>query len=69
MGEGILALVANALGAVQGWLGFQSKKLDLKNAADMKDAQKKQDEVSAVDAAAKAIAQKNTDAIRKDLAE
>lgn len=69
MGSSILTLIANALGAIQGWLGIQSKKLDLKNAADMKAAQQKQDEVSAVDKAEKAIAQKNTDEIRKDIAE
>lgn len=66
---GVLELISNALGIVKEWLGFQSKKLDLKNAADVKDAAKRQDEVSAVDKTEKAIAGKDVNELRNELAE
>jgi hypothetical protein len=64
-----VALIANALGVVKEFFGFQSKKLDLNNAADMKAAAVAQDEAKAVDVTDKAIAQQDTAEIRKELAE
>lgn len=66
---GILSLISNALGVLSGWLGIQSKRLDLKNAPDVKAAAVEQDEADAVSKTNKAIASKDVDEIRKELAE
>lgn len=65
----IVGLAKSALDVIAGFLGFQSKKLDLKNTEDMKAASERQDEQSAKDRTAKAIANKDADEIRKELAE
>ena len=69
MGSSILALLSNVAGIVAGWLGIQSKKLDLNNAPDMKAAAVAQDEAKAEDVTAKAIAKRDTAEIEKELAE
>jgi hypothetical protein len=66
---GIVELISNALGIVKEAFSFQSKKLDLKNASDVKAAATKQDEVSAKDKTAKAIATNDIDELRKEGAE
>lgn len=67
MGTGIIALIANLFGAVQQFFGFQSKRLDLKNTQDMKDADAAQKEQDQKDAINKAIAEKNKDEIIKGI--
>jgi hypothetical protein len=69
MFESIVSLVGNAFGAVKEFFGFQSKRLDLKNTADVKAAAAAQSEATAVDQVEKAVAGKDVNAIRKDLAE
>lgn len=64
-----LALASNAIGAVKEFFGFQSKKLDLKNQADVKAAAIAQNEVTANDKTSKAIANDDLDEIRKEGAE
>ena len=66
---GIVELISNGLSAIAQFFGFQSKRLDLKNAPDVKQAAIAQDEVNAVDAEEKAVEQNNVEQIRKDLAE
>ncbi len=63
----IIALISNALGAVKEFFGFQSKKLDLKNTAEMKKGAVVQQEQALKDTANKAIANKDEDEIRKML--
>lgn len=63
----MLTLLSNIFGAVKEFFGFQSKKLDLKNAADVKNASVRQQEQDEVDATNKAIAKKDIDEIRKRL--
>lgn len=67
--ETILALVSNLFGAIKEVFGFQSKRLDLKNAQDVKDAAVRQAELDAVAKTEKAVAEKNTDELRKEIAE
>ena len=55
-----------AISNVFGWLKGRS---DLKNAPDVKDAQKAQDQADANAAINEAITKKDTNEIRKDLAE
>jgi hypothetical protein len=69
MGTSILALLSNLASIAAGWMGIQSKKLDLHNAPDMKAAAVAQDEAKAVDLTSQAIAQQDTSEIRKELAE
>lgn len=64
-----LSLASNLAGAVKEFFGFQSKKLDLKNAADVKAAQAVQDEVDAGDETRKAIAKKDANEIRNEISE
>ncbi len=64
-----LAFAANLAGAVKEWFGFQGKRLDLKNAPDVKAARAAQDELDAEDKTRKAIAKKDTDEIRNELSE
>jgi hypothetical protein len=66
---GIVDLISNLVGAVKEFFGFQSKKLDLRNAADVKAAAANQDEAKARDVTSQAIAKKDTDEIRRELAE
>lgn len=65
----ILNLASNGLGALKEFLGLQSKKLDLKNTQAVQIAQAHQDEVSAVDKTNVAIAKKDLNELRKELAE
>lgn len=64
-----VGLATSALDVVKGWIGLQDKKLDLRNAQDVKDAAIRQDEQSARDKTAQAIAQGNLDELRKEIAE
>jgi hypothetical protein len=64
-----VALLSNLFGAVKGFFGYQNKKLDLKNAADVKAAADAQNEVSARDKTDAAIASKDVTEIRKELSE
>ena len=66
---GLVSLIANALGIVSGWLGLQSKKLDLRNSPDMKQAAEASDEQKAVDKTNVAVANKDPQEIRRELAE
>lgn len=66
---GIVELLANALGVVKEFFGFQSKRLDLKNAQDVKDAAIKRDEQRALDKSQRAVADGDLAEIRKELSE
>ena len=66
---GIVELIADALGAVKEFFSFQGKRLDLKNAADVKNAAILKEEQKAVDKTTKAVAEKDIDEIRKEIAE
>jgi len=50
-------------------LGFAAKRQEINNAPDVKEAKIAQNEVEANDRIAKAIKEKNEDAIRKELSE
>ena len=52
-----------------GWLGFQGKKLDLENSVAVQAAAAARAEAAARDKTRKAIAQKDTQEIRDELAE
>lgn len=65
----IVSLFANAFDLVAKVFGFQSKRLDLKNSAEMQQASEAQKELDARDATAKAISAKDVEEIRKELAE
>lgn len=67
--DSIISAVSNIAGAIKEAFSFQSKKLDMKNTDKMEQAAEAQNEVNAEDQTAKDIAERNTDAIRKDLAE
>ena len=69
MGTSILALLSNLASIAAGWLGIQSKKLDLNNTPDMKAAAAAQDEAKAKDVTSKAIAGQDSAEMRKELAE
>lgn len=64
-----VGLATSALDVVKGWIGLQDKKLDLRNAQDVKDAAIRQDEQSARDKTAKAIAEGDVNELRKEIAE
>jgi hypothetical protein len=64
-----IALISNFFGAVKGFFGYQNKKLDLKNAPDVKAAAQAQNEVSARDKTEAAISGKDAAEIRKELSE
>lgn len=66
---GIIEAISAALGIIKGWIGLQSKKLDLRNAQDVKDAAIRQDEQAAEDKTAKAIATNDIEELRKEIAE
>lgn len=65
--------IVDALGAffdaIKEVFSFRSKKLDMKNAEDMRQAAGRQDEQSAEDKTAQAIKNKDTDELRNELAE
>lgn len=65
----MIELIANVFGAIKEFLGFQSKRLDLKNQQEMKDAQKAQEEVNAVEKTENAVERKDVNAIRNEIAE
>lgn len=65
----IVELVSNALGIAKGWIGLQSKKLDLKNTAEMRAAAERGDELKAADVASEAIAKQDVQEIREELSE
>lgn len=67
MGTSIAQAISNFFGAVGSFLGFQSKKLDLNNTPEMQAAQKAQTEQNVKDSINKAIQNKDTNAIVKDL--
>lgn len=67
MGTSILELVGNVFGAIKEFFSFQSKKLDLKNTQEMKDAEKAQNEQATKDKINQAIVEKNEDEIRKGI--
>ena len=64
-----VGLAKELAAAVGAFFGFQSKKLDLKNSATMQANQTAINETKAVDQEEKAVAGKDLDAIRKNLAE
>ncbi len=64
-----LSLVSNAIGAFKEFIGFQSKKLDLKNTASVQEAAKIQNATTQKDEIAKAIREKNIEEVRRHLAE
>jgi hypothetical protein len=66
---GIITLISNALGVLKGWLGIQSKKLELRNTARMEDNAERQDEQRAVDKTQVAISKGDINEIRKELSE
>jgi hypothetical protein len=66
---GIFSLLSNAFSALSGWLGFQTKKLDLKNSPAVQAAAAEQAEQAKVDATNQAIAKKDVTDIRQELAE
>lgn len=65
----LITLLSNVAGIVSGWLGLENKKLDLKNAADMKQAAQASDEQKAKDKTAAAVAARDSDELRKELSE
>lgn len=65
----VVGLAKSALDVVGGWIGLQSKKLALKNAEDVKAAEKAQNVVKQRDSAAQAIAKHDVTEIQKRLAE
>lgn len=65
----ILSLISGALSVVANWLGFQSKRLDLKNAPDVRQAEINQKETDAVAKTDKAIAGRDAAEVRRELAE
>jgi hypothetical protein len=69
MFNSIVSLVANALNAAKEFFGFQTKKLDLKNQADVKAAAVAQQEINAVDRAEAAVASADLKEVRHELAE
>ncbi len=64
-----IGLISNFFGAVKGFFGYQNKKLDLKNAEDVKAAAVAQNEVSARDKTDAAIASKDEAEIRREISE
>ncbi len=69
MWTSIVELASNFFGAIKETFGFAGKRSDLNNTADMKQAKEAKGEAAANDKASKAIATKNLDEIRNDLAE
>lgn len=65
----IIAFIGGAAQAVSSWFGYASNKLAIKNEQDMQDMARRQDEVKATDRAERAIANKDTDEVRKEIAE
>jgi type II secretory pathway pseudopilin PulG len=65
----IVGLISNALGAVKEWLGFQSKRLDLKNTDAMRAAAQAQQEQAAKDRTATEITNQDVNKLRDELAE
>lgn len=63
----IVGLISNVFGALKEFFGFQSKRLDLKNTQDMKDAEKAQNEQATKDKINQAIVEKNEDEVRKGI--
>jgi hypothetical protein len=61
----VFGMLKEGFGLAKEFITFKSKKLDLNNQADVKAAAIKQDEVSAKDKTAKAIATNNLDELRK----
>ncbi len=66
---GVLEIIGNALGVVKEFFGFQSKKLDLNNALDIKQSKTNQEEQKLVDKTNNAIEKKDINEIRKELSE
>jgi len=69
MFEGIISLLSGVASAVSNFFGYQSKRLDLKNSPQMEKASETQKELAACDKTSSAIAQKDSDEIRKEIAE
>jgi hypothetical protein len=69
MFNAILALLSNLSSIAASLLGMQSKKLELRNAPDMKDSAERHDEQAAVDKTETAIAKGDIDEIRKEISE
>lgn len=65
----VIAMISNLAGMAKEFLGFQSKKLDLKNTASAQAAATAQKEVDAQDKTAKAIANDDLDELRKEASE
>ncbi len=65
----ILSVISNAFSVISGFLGFQGKRLDLKNAAAVQTAQAAQDEANARDKTRLAIATQDVKETRNELAE
>lgn len=67
--SGALELLSSVASAVASWLGFQTKKLELKNTATMQEAAKAQAAADAQGRVEDAIGRKDVKAIREELAE
>ena len=67
--ESIVAAISALLGIVKEVLGLKSKQVDLKNAADVKQAAVNQAELDAVSKTEKAVAEKNLDEARTEISE
>lgn len=61
--------ITQALRVLAESLGLVNKRTELKNAADVRDRAKAQDEANAVAATATAVAKGNVDELRKELSE
>jgi hypothetical protein len=65
----VVGLIANALGAVKEFFGFQSRKLDLRNSAKVQAAAEAQSEIDADNKTEQAIAKQDLKEMRNELAE
>jgi hypothetical protein len=65
----VIALISGAAQAVSGWFGYASTKLTIENEQAMQDMARRQDEVKATDRSERAVADKDANEIRKEIAE
>jgi hypothetical protein len=65
----VIAMITQVGRAVAAVFGYQTKKLAMKNTDEVRTAAKAQNEIAANDAVKTAIEKRDTDEIRKDLAE
>ena len=66
---GFTEAISNFFGAIKELFGFASKRSDLRNSSDMKQAKEAKTEAAAVDTTNQAIARNDVQEIRNELSE